>query len=43
MNMNIMSWVYDQLTDSLGNTGHYTLGAALMIGKLAVSRKSIAG
>ncbi|KAB5535539.1 hypothetical protein PHYPO_G00118850 [Pangasianodon hypophthalmus] len=34
VNMNIMSWVYDQMTDSLGYTGHFALGAALMIAAL---------
>ncbi|KAI5093026.1 major facilitator superfamily domain-containing protein 1 [Silurus meridionalis] len=31
VNMNIMSWVYDQMKGLLGRTGHYTLGTALMI------------
>lgn len=31
--MNIMSWVYDQMTNLLGHTGPFTLGVALMIGK----------
>uniref|UniRef100_A0A8B9L946 Lysosomal dipeptide transporter MFSD1 n=1 Tax=Astyanax mexicanus TaxID=7994 RepID=A0A8B9L946_ASTMX len=34
VNMNSMGAVYDSMKTALGQTGHFTLGAALMIGKV---------
>ncbi|XP_072524601.1 lysosomal dipeptide transporter MFSD1 isoform X1 [Salminus brasiliensis] len=31
VNMNVMGWVYDHMKAALGQSGHYTLGSALMI------------
>lgn len=33
VNMNIMGWIYNRVTNAVGSPGHAVLGASLLIGK----------